>query len=67
MCMGGGDTPQQPVQPAPYPWAELDVKDSRQPDPNAHGNETQGATAPAITPKVAAPTATGMNTNSLKM
>lgn len=67
MCMGGGDSPQQPVNPAPYPWAELDVKDSRAPDPNAHGNGTDGATAPAITKPTAAPTDTGANYGSIKM
>lgn len=66
MCMGG-DTPQQPQNPAPYPWAELNVKDSRQPDPNAFGNEAQGSPAPAISSKAAAPTTTGANYNSLKM
>jgi hypothetical protein len=76
MCFGG-DSPQQPVQPAPYPWAELDVKDARAPTATPHGNETDAAAsktpsaAGAAAPSTGAsygPTASGgAGVNDLKM
>jgi hypothetical protein len=67
MCFGS-DSPQQPVQPAPYPWAELDVKDSRAPSGEPHGNESGGTEKPTSSAgpnsETAGPAYKGFTSNS---
>lgn len=69
MCFGGGDSPQAPVNPAPYPYAELNTKDARAPDKNTFGNESDTGVKPTgpATGGTVQGADTGTNLNTLKM
>ena len=63
MCFGG-DSPQQPVNPAPYPYAEIKVKDAEPVTDTGPAPEPKATnTTPATKPE----TDTGANYSSIKM
>ncbi len=44
MCFGGSESPQQPVNPAPYPYAEVTTTNAEpedRPDPEANPDNNQ--------------------------
>lgn len=64
MCFGGGDTPQQPVNPAPYPYAEMTTK-SVEPEAKPIAPEDPAKASQPKAPTTA--TDTGANFDNLRM